>query len=87
MTFVWYRQRRTPVNPRLFRPQSSRIRCKFWASIDSLLNVSAYQPGDFLQFFQDPRTRAEYLKWAPFLLTAEEYHAGNIKVTDVRSSV
>jgi hypothetical protein len=45
-----------------------------------LLNVSAYKPGDFKQFFLDPRTRAQYLKWAPMLLAAEEYHAGNMKV-------
>lgn len=43
---------------------------------DCLFNVSAYKPGDYLQFFRDPRTRAQYLKWANMLLTAEEYHAG-----------
>jgi hypothetical protein len=37
----------------------------------ALLNVSAYAPGDFKQFFNDPRTRADYLKWAPLLLVAE----------------
>jgi hypothetical protein len=42
-----------------------------------ILNVDAYQPGDFHIFFDDPRTRADYLKWAPLLLEAEEYHAGN----------
>lgn len=47
----------------------------------ALLNVSAYQPGDYQQFFRDPRTRADYLKWAPMLLMAEEYHAGNLEVT------
>lgn len=45
-----------------------------------LLNVDAYKPGDFRQFFADPRTRADYLRWAPMLLEAEEYHAGNRKV-------
>ena len=40
-----------------------------------LFNVSAYKPGDYLQFFEDPRTRQEYLKWAPMLLEAEEFHA------------
>lgn len=45
-----------------------------------LLNVSAYKPGDFHIFFDDPRTRADYLEWAPLLLEAEEYHAGNRKV-------
>jgi hypothetical protein len=45
-----------------------------------LLNVDAYTPGDYKQFFQDPRTRAEYLQWAPLLLAAEDYHAGKRKV-------
>jgi len=45
-----------------------------------LFNVSAYKPGDFKRFFADPRTRAQYMKWAPLLLAAEEYHAGNMKV-------
>lgn len=43
--------------------------------VDQLLNVSAYKLGDFRQFFADPRTRAEYFKWAPLLLAAEDYHA------------
>lgn len=45
-----------------------------------LFNADAYKPGDYKQFFVDPRTRAQYLKWAPMLLAAEEYHAGNFKV-------
>lgn len=45
-----------------------------------LLNVDAYKPGDYRLFFDDPRTRADYLKWAPLLLLAEEYHAGNLKL-------
>lgn len=43
-----------------------------------ILNVDAYKPGDFKQFFADPRTRQEYLKWAPLMLAAEDYHAGKI---------
>lgn len=53
---------------------------RFTTDAKNVLNVSAYKPGDFKQFFADPRTRADYLKWAPFLLEAEEYHAGNRKV-------
>jgi hypothetical protein len=49
---------------------------------DALFNVEAYKPGDFKQFFDDPRTRENYLKWAPLLLEAEEYHAGNRKVRE-----
>jgi hypothetical protein len=37
------------------------------------LNVDAYQLGDFRKFFSDPRTRQNYLKWAPLLMAAEEY--------------
>ena len=47
---------------------------------ERLFNVSAYKMGDYKQFFQDPRTRAEYLQWAPMLLMAEEHHAGNLVV-------
>lgn len=45
-----------------------------------LFNVSAYRTGDYKQFFADHRTRAQYLRWAPMLLTAEEFHAGNLPV-------
>lgn len=45
----------------------------------SVFNLSAYTPGDFKQFFADPRTRADYLRWAKEMLTAEEYKAGNLK--------
>lgn len=40
-----------------------------------LFNVSAYTPGDFRRFYEDPRTRADYLQWAPLLLAAEDWHA------------
>lgn len=58
------------------------INTSFECSPDVLLHVDAYTPGDFHLFFDDPRTRAEYLQWAPLLLEAEEYHAGNRKVGD-----
>lgn len=45
---------------------------------DQLFNISAYKPGDYKNFFNDPRTRQQYIKWANLLLTAEEYHAGNL---------
>lgn len=44
--------------------------------ISALLNVSAYTPGEFRQFYRDPRTRESYLKWAPLMLVAEDFHAG-----------
>lgn len=42
-----------------------------------LFNISAYTVGEYRQFFNDPRTRQEYLKWAPLLLTAEDYYGKN----------
>lgn len=72
-TFAWNRERQT-------HPYGEHIRTTFTCNAEKLLHVDAYTPGDFRQFFDDPRTRAEYLQWAPLLLEAEEYHAGNRKV-------
>lgn len=41
---------------------------------DVLMCVNAYTIGDFHLFFDDPRTRQDYIKWAPFLLGAEDWH-------------
>jgi hypothetical protein len=41
--------------------------------ISDLLNVDAYTVGDYKQFFNDPRTREEYLEWAHLMLAAEDY--------------
>ena len=66
------KQRSTP-----WRPLSDYIDCNIKVPAPQLFNISAYKPGDYLQFFKDPRTRVNYLKWANYLLSAEEYHAGN----------
>lgn len=68
-TFMWFREGRD------FNTVKSKIAVPF----DKLFNVSAYKPGDFIQFFKDPRTRHLYLKWAPMLLAAEDYYAGKLK--------
>ena len=75
--FQWTRKRLQ--YPR-YASMGDLISCTLAVPDARLLNVSAYKPGDFKQFFWDPRTRAKYLKWAPTLLAAEEYHAGNLKV-------
>lgn len=49
---------------------------------EKLFNIDAYKPGDYLQFFQDPRTRRDYMKWAPLLCAAEDYHAGKLKIKE-----
>lgn len=76
-TFEWSRERlshsywereKGPVNANVTVPETR------------LFNVDAYKPGDYKQFFVDPRTRQNYLQWAPMLIAAEEYHAGNLKI-------
>ncbi len=76
----------------IFRWKRERIRYNSYKdewintslTIDSnqLLNISAYKPGDFKRFYKDHRTRAEYLKWAPLLLAAEDYYAGKRKLNE-----
>lgn len=72
-TFTWRRERRTHSFDEPF------VKAKVTAPIDRLFNVSAYKPGDFAQFFKDPRTREQYLQWAPMLLSAEDYHNGVLR--------
>lgn len=74
--FRWERQ---PVRE-WEHPEGTTYPCSLTVDADQLFNASAYTPGDYLQFYQDPRTRRAYFKWAHRLLLAEEYHAGNLKV-------
>lgn len=64
------RQRYDPYN-------DDRIPCTLTVPAGEILNLDAYQAGDFRPFYQDPRSRRRYLQWAPMLLAAEEYRAGN----------
>lgn len=74
--FRWLRKRLRGGGP--WGNDFSPIECTLDVPADRLLNVSAYRPGDFKRFFADRRTRAQYLKWAPALMAAEEFHAGNL---------
>lgn len=80
-SFTWERARQTtkwiddPDNDRYMKVDESTIQTSFTCRVDQLFNVSAYTPGDYKKFFADPRTRAQYLKWAPFMLAAEDYYA------------
>ncbi len=76
-TFTWQRERSYRSRPRYYGDPDGPINCHIQVPHDKLFNVSAYKPGDFRRFYADPRTRAEYLQWAPFLIAAEEWHAGN----------
>lgn len=44
--------------------------------VEKLFNVSAYKSGDYKQFYQDPRTRSDYLSWAELLLSSEDFIHG-----------
>jgi hypothetical protein len=76
--FEWTRKKRSES----WRDDAALLPCTVTVPASKLLNVSAYKPGDFHKFFDDPRTRADYLEWAPMLLEAEEYHAGNREVRE-----
>ncbi|WP_178125758.1 hypothetical protein [Pseudomonas sp. EMN2] len=73
-TFTWFKERLSRNGQ--FMPL---IAAKVVVPFDKLFNVSAYQLGDYLMFFRDPRTRERYLEWAPMLIAAEEYHRGTKK--------
>ena len=68
-TFAWERQR--AYNH--YSDDRSLVPVKLTVLVEDLLNVSAYRTGDFKRFFADPRTRVEYLQWAPLLLAAEKW--------------
>lgn len=74
--FTWHRARQSGGGPWSGKNHGDPLFTSIIVPVDRLFNVSAYKLGDYLQFFQDSRTRAQYLKWAPLLLAAEEYHAG-----------
>ncbi|KKN96656.1 hypothetical protein LCGC14_0163000 [marine sediment metagenome] len=80
--FRWFRERRSFRRYRW--DDDSPLRTTVTVPESRLFNVDAYKPGDYKQFFQDPRTRAGYLQWAPMLIAAEEYHAGNLNIPRVK---
>jgi hypothetical protein len=79
--FEWGRERRTtkwvsnPDKPGWMKPDDASLNTRFSCASSALLNVSAYRPGDFRLFYDDPRTRQDYMEWAPLLLAAEDFIA------------
>ena len=69
-TFQWERER---LRPEKWTGNLTPITVRFTCPTAQLLNISAYTAGEFKQFYTDHRTRADYLKWASLLLTAEDY--------------
>ncbi len=80
--YKWEKERR--FRPSRYHQDETPVKIAFTATTKDLLNADAYQPGDFKQFFNDPRTREEYVKWAPYLLAAEDYKAGKRKVGETK---
>ena len=78
--FEWQCERRVYRRTRWDRSYDKTWTGRIDVPLKLLFNISAYKPGDFKRFYDDPRTRAQYLKWANLLLTAEEYHAGNVSI-------
>lgn len=76
LVFAWTRERELYRNHEWRRPVMRVVDKKLVVDPDQVLCVDNYQLGDYKQFFRDPRTRADYLQWAPLLLVAEEYKAG-----------
>ncbi|WP_429036326.1 hypothetical protein [Aeromonas media] len=72
--FTWYREPSVNYMGRDY--YDKKIKDSITVPFSMLLNASAYQKGDYKRFFSDPRTRQEYLKWAPYLLMAENYACG-----------
>jgi len=71
VTFSWMRERANYAYGK-----DPMVKQSITIPKSELFNVSAYQVGDYKKFFNDPRTRSEYIKWAHLLLAAEDYHAG-----------
>ncbi len=78
--FAWQRARskakwvRNPDKPGYLKAVWPEIAVHWSCKADDLICVDAYTPGDFHMFFDDPRTRADYIQWAPFLLSCENWH-------------
>lgn len=77
--FTWERERTAWGHWRKYHAKDT-ITCRIEVPREAMFNIDAYKPGDYKKFANDPRTRAQYLEWAPVMLLAEEYHAGNYDV-------
>jgi head-tail adaptor len=73
VSFEWQRSRKRDY---WRAEEGDTLSATFTVAADQVFNVEAYKPGDYKQFYADPRTREEYIKWAPLLLVAEDFHAG-----------
>lgn len=68
--FEWTRKTET------YRGTMRESKQQLKVPLGKLLCIDHYQPGDFKRFFADPRSRASYATWAPFMLAAEDFARG-----------
>lgn len=86
-TFTFTRERRTPKwvpnpkRPGYLKATYPDITMSWRCPLKHLTCIDTYTPGDFHMFYDDPRTRADYLKWAPILLAAEDWHHEHRRAT------
>lgn len=52
-----------------------------WVPMEYIINVTDYMAGDYKMFLCNRAARGHYLKWAPFLLTAEDYQQGRAEIS------
>lgn len=53
--------------------------CHEWVPVTRILNLSDYTPGDYKMFLCDRSLQGKYLKWAQYLLTAEDWSRNRAK--------
>lgn len=78
--FRWHRKSERRASRYDRWDQKPLIACSVSVPFTAIFNADAYKPGEYRQFYNDPRTRANYLRWAPVLLLSEEWQAGNLYV-------
>ena len=64
----------SPKRPGYLKATYPPIATGWTCPAEHLTCVDAYTPGDFHMFFDDPRTRENYIRWAPILLACEDWH-------------
>lgn len=60
-------------------------KARLWIPLTSLINVMGYTRGDYKKFLSNRKVVAEYLKWFPRLLAAEDFHLGRRKEEPAQS--
>ena len=60
-----------------------RVTRKRWSCpVEKVLCLDTYEAREMWQFYRDPRSRMDFMKWAPYLITAEQYVAGQVSVQE-----